>query len=329
MRRSKAADVGVAGRWAPWPAARASARSKPEARVCWAPSLLEGGIKLTEGRRRVRERLRLGIAAGRIVRVSLLTALVVLVGGAVALWISADPVRPQRTAAKVDRPEPKPALRLDTLPAPRSPERREERATSANAAPVIGVGTEEFNQAEKPDQSETGGEATDAIVEVDGDKPDAEIATDAEIESQLAELERENARIEAALAGAPAGSGSGKLIWPVRGGNITSPFGPRGGRLHAGVDIAVPTGTDVYAADSGRVAISAPYGGYGNYICIQHTRSLSTCYGHNSRLGVRKGEAVRKGAVIAKSGNTGNSTGPHVHFETRVGGNPVNPMRYF
>ena len=283
---------------------------------------------MTEGTRRFRERLRLGIAAGRIVRVSLLTALVVLVGGAGALWISADPVRPQRTAAKVDPPAPQPTLRLDTLPAPRSPERREQRKTSAKAAPVIGVGTEEFSQGEKSDQGEPG-KATDAIVEVDGDKPNAEVASDAEIESQLAELERENARIEAALRGEGPASGTGKLIWPVRGGRITSPFGPRGGRLHAGVDIAVPTGTDVYAADGGRVAISAPYGGYGNYICIQHTRSLSTCYGHNSRLGVRKGQSVRKGAVIAKSGNTGNSTGPHVHFETRVGGNPVNPMRYF
>ena len=280
---------------------------------------------MTEGTRTVRERLWLGIAAGRIVRVSLLTALVVLVGGAGALWISADPVRPQRTAAKVDSPAPQPTLRLDTLPAPQSSERREERTTSAKAAPVIGVGTEEFNENEKVEK----GQATDAIVEVDGEKPSEEIASDAEVKGLLAELERENARIEAALRGEGPASGSGKLVWPVRGGTITSPFGPRGGRLHAGVDIAVPTGTDVYAADGGRVAISAPYGGYGNYICIQHTRSLSTCYGHNSQLGVRKGEAVRKGAVIAKSGNTGNSTGPHVHFETRVGGRPVNPMRYF
>ncbi len=275
------------------------------------------------GTARVRERLRLGIAAGRVVRVSLVTAFVVLalVGGAAALWLSADPVRPQRTASKVDPPTREPPIRLDTLPAPRSPERRTERRTAAKAAPVIGVGTEEF--------TDQGDQAGDAIVEVDGEKPAEEIATDAEIESQLAALERENARIEAALAGAPAGSGTGRLIWPVRGGRITSPFGQRGGRLHAGVDIAVPIGTDVYAADTGRVAVSGPSGGYGNYICIQHTRSLSTCYGHNSRLGVRKGESVRKGAVIAKSGNTGNSTGPHVHFETRVDTKPVNPMRYF
>ncbi len=289
---------------------------------------------MTEGTRtaRLRERLRLGIAAGRVVRVSLVTAFVVLalVGGGAAIWLAPDPVPPQQTASKVDPPTPEPTIRLDTLPAPRSPERRAEGRTAAKgkAAPVIGVGTDEF-AGEGGQAGDEGGNADEGIVEVDGAKPAEEIATDAEIESQLAALERENARIEAALAGAPAGSGTGRLIWPVRGGRISSPFGQRWGRLHAGVDISVPTGTNVYAADTGRVAVSGPNGGYGNYICIQHTRSLSTCYAHNSRLGVRKGESVRKGAVIAKSGNTGNSTGPHVHFETRVGGKPVNPMRYF
>jgi murein DD-endopeptidase MepM/ murein hydrolase activator NlpD len=61
---------------------------------------------------------------------------------------------------------------------------------------------------------------------------------------------------------------------------------------------------------------------------VQHTRTLSTCYGHNSRLGARKGDKVRKGGVIAKSGNTGASSGPHLHFETRIGGKPVDPRRF-
>ncbi len=271
------------------------------------------------------ERLRTSIAAGRVVRVSLVTAFVVLAlaGGATALWLSVDPVSPVRTASEVEPPKSAPAIRLDTLPPSRAPRRREQESGKAEAAPVIGVGSGEFAD---QDQDVPG---DDKVVEVDGRKPPEEIATDEEVKEDLASLERENARIEAALAGAPAGAGTGRLIWPVRGGTITSPFGPRGGRLHAGVDIGVPIGTNVYAADTGRVAVSGPTGGYGNYICIQHTRSLSTCYGHNSRLGVRKGESVRKGSVIAKSGNTGNSTGPHVHFETRVGGGPVNPMRYF
>jgi murein DD-endopeptidase MepM/ murein hydrolase activator NlpD len=274
-----------------------------------------------------RDRPGLGLAARRIVRVSLITASAVLalVGGGAALWLSADPLlRPERTGSRVNRPAPEPPIRLDTLPAPRSPVRSKERRTSGNAVPVIGVGTEEFAE----EDSGTG-QAGEAVVEVDGRKPAEEIASDEEVKRQLAALERENARIEAALAGAPAGSGTGRLIWPVRGGGITSPFGQRWGRLHAGVDISASTGTTVYAADTGRVAVSGPTGGYGNYICIQHTRSLSTCYAHNSQLGVRKGQSVRKGAVIARSGATGNVTGPHVHFETRVGGKPVDPMRYF
>jgi murein DD-endopeptidase MepM/ murein hydrolase activator NlpD len=284
-------------------------------------------------RARVRDRLRLGVAAGRVVRVSLVTAFVVatLVGGAAALRLSADPVRPKRTAAaKVDPPRPEPPIRLDTLTAPSSSARRHEQRTSAHAAPVIGVGTDDFSsEGEGGGEGEVANNAKEAVVEVDGTKPSEEIASDAEVKGQLAELARESARIEAELSGAPAGSGTGRLIWPVRGGTITSRFGPRGGRLHEGVDIGVPIGTDVHAADGGRVAVSGWVGGYGNYICIQHTRSLSTCYGHNSRLGVRKGQSVRKGALISKSGNTGNSTGPHLHFETRIGGKAVDPMRYF
>lgn len=126
---------------------------------------------------------------------------------------------------------------------------------------------------------------------------------------------------------APIKRGSGRLIWPVNG-QFTSPFGTRWGRLHAGIDIAVPVGTAVHAADTGTVRLAGFVGGYGNYICIQHTGSMSTCYGHNSRLMVRAGQSVRQGQVIAASGNTGHSTGPHVHFEVRIGGNPVDPMGY-
>jgi murein DD-endopeptidase MepM/ murein hydrolase activator NlpD len=69
-------------------------------------------------------------------------------------------------------------------------------------------------------------------------------------------------------------------------------------------------------------------GGYGLYICIAHGGGLSTCYAHNSSLGVSQGQSVKQGQVIAQSGNTGNSTGPHVHFEVRVNGTPVDPMGY-
>jgi murein DD-endopeptidase MepM/ murein hydrolase activator NlpD len=149
------------------------------------------------------------------------------------------------------------------------------------------------------------------------------------LEEDLAEMERQQARISGQLAAAPGPikQGSGALIWPVNGA-FTSPFGMRWGRLHAGIDIAAPTGTAIRAADSGRVAIAGWVGGYGNYTCIQHGGALSTCYGHQSSIGVSVGQSVSKGQVIGAVGNTGNSTGPHLHFETRINGSPVDPMGY-
>jgi murein DD-endopeptidase MepM/ murein hydrolase activator NlpD len=154
-----------------------------------------------------------------------------------------------------------------------------------------------------------------------------------ELEEHVDSLEREQNAILAKLQGSsaptvgPVQQGSGGLIWPVSG-PVTSGFGYRWGRLHAGIDIAVPTGTGVRAAASGSVAIAGWVGGYGNYICIQHAGALSTCYGHNTSLNVSVGQSVSQGQIIAASGNTGNSTGPHVHFETRINGNPVDPMGY-
>ena len=149
-------------------------------------------------------------------------------------------------------------------------------------------------------------------------------------QEDLAALEREQARVQAALrapAAGPIRQGSGQLIWPING-TFTSPFGMRWGRLHAGIDIAAPEGTPIRAADSGRVALAGWVGGYGNYTCIQHTGSLSTCYGHQSRLGTSTGASVSQGQVMGYVGNTGNSFGAHLHFEVRVNGSPVDPMGY-
>lgn len=117
------------------------------------------------------------------------------------------------------------------------------------------------------------------------------------------------------------------LIWPLRG-PITSGFGYRWGRLHAGIDIGVDIGTPIHAAKGGTVIIARWVDGYGNYTCIDHGGGFSTCYGHQSRLGVSEGQQVSQGQVIGWSGNTGHSTGPHLHFETRVNGTPENPMQY-
>ena len=115
--------------------------------------------------------------------------------------------------------------------------------------------------------------------------------------------------------------------WPVRG-RISSTFGPRWGRMHNGLDLAVPTGTQVKAAADGRVSFAGWNGGYGILVIIDHGNGIETRYAHNSRLNVKVGQKVERGQVIAFSGNTGVSTGPHVHFEIRQRNNPVNPQSY-
>jgi murein DD-endopeptidase MepM/ murein hydrolase activator NlpD len=153
------------------------------------------------------------------------------------------------------------------------------------------------------------------------------------LEGDLAALEKEQARVQAALQGAgqtfdgPIKHGSGALIWPVNG-PVVSPFGMRWGRLHAGIDIAVPSGTAIHAAGAGRVVLMGWVGGYGNYTCVQHTASMSTCYGHQSSFATSNGASVSQGQVIGYVGCTGHCFGDHLHFETRINGSPVDPMGY-
>jgi len=157
-------------------------------------------------------------------------------------------------------------------------------------------------------------------------------------QEDLASLEREQAKVRSALAGAgpkafspgagPIRRGSGRLIWPVNG-PITGSFGEaRPGHMHAGLDISAPGGTPIRAADSGRVVLLGFTGGYGNYTCIQHTSSMSTCYAHQSGYATSSGAGVRQGQVIGYVGDTGHSFGNHLHFEVRIGGSPVNPLNY-
>jgi murein DD-endopeptidase MepM/ murein hydrolase activator NlpD len=146
-----------------------------------------------------------------------------------------------------------------------------------------------------------------------------------------ARIRADDARLAAQQsAGAPVG-GNGKvsgagLIWPVRG-SVTSGFGMRWGRMHQGIDISAGTGTPIRAAKAGTVTFAGTMSGYGNVVVITHSGGLSTLYAHQSRLAV-SGGAVSQGQVIGYVGSTGHSTGPHLHFETRVEGTPQNPMRY-
>lgn len=126
----------------------------------------------------------------------------------------------------------------------------------------------------------------------------------------------------------PPKIGSGTFIRPTSRGLLTSRFGGRWGRMHEGIDIALPIGSQIKASDGGRVTFSGYKNGYGYCIIIDHGGNLSTLYGHNSQLLVKKGESVFQGQVIAKSGNSGRSTGPHLHFEVLKHGNAVNPLGY-
>jgi murein DD-endopeptidase MepM/ murein hydrolase activator NlpD len=157
----------------------------------------------------------------------------------------------------------------------------------------------------------------------------------AEFVAEVEALERESAILAAKLrssqgvAGVSSGSGvsASGFLWPVHG-PVTSGFGWRWGRMHEGVDIAVPTGTPVAAVASGTVVHAGWLGGYGNLVVVDHGDGLSTAYAHNSSIAAGVGASVGQGQVIAYSGNTGNSSGPHVHFEVRVNGSAVDPLGY-
>ncbi|MEA2931607.1 MAG: hypothetical protein QOI56_392 [Actinomycetota bacterium] len=161
----------------------------------------------------------------------------------------------------------------------------------------------------------------------------------AEYTAEVDALSREEATLSAlirtrqveAAADVEGESTSGKsaegLIWPASG-PITSGFGSRWGRMHTGIDIGAGYGEPIEAAKAGTVILAGYNGGYGNCVVIDHGGGFSTLYGHMSNIEVSEGQSVASGELIGEVGSTGNSTGPHLHFETRTGGDPENPMGY-
>jgi len=159
------------------------------------------------------------------------------------------------------------------------------------------------------------------------------------LEGALSSLKAEQAKIQSTLQKAagtlPAGAikrGNGSMIWPVNG-PITSPFCERRAweACHPGIDIGVPSGTPIRAAASGKVTLmqsAGASGGYGNYTCVSHTSTLSTCYAHQSRFATSLGASVSQGQVIGYSGCTGLCFGAHLHFEVRINGAVTNPLNY-
>ncbi len=171
------------------------------------------------------------------------------------------------------------------------------------------------------------------VAEIEDLSATEEANLQAMIRERQAELaaQREAARRAAGIIGQE--SAPGVLTWPVSG-TITSPFGyrrsPFGGGMefHQGLDIAAPMGTTVTAAASGTVISAGWYGGYGNYILIDHGGSMATGYGHLSQIFVSAGQSIQKGQAIGAVGSTGMSTGPHLHFEVRMNGKPTDPAAY-
>jgi murein DD-endopeptidase MepM/ murein hydrolase activator NlpD len=169
---------------------------------------------------------------------------------------------------------------------------------------------------------------------------DEQAALDAQEEQIVALLAERRRQQEAAArratttaappppASSPSGgSSSSGYIWPAKG-TMTSGYGARWGTVHKGIDVAAPTGTPIWAAKAGEVIYASWMSGYGNVVMIDHGGDVTTLYAHQSRIASSVGQSVAQGQVIGYIGSTGNSTGPHLHFEIRFGGVPRDPAPY-
>lgn len=201
------------------------------------------------------------------------------------------------------------------------------------------VGLKQQASGKKNELSIASRENKDLYSKLSKDQKELEKALDAEI--------KESKEIEAEIQAILAASKNSNLAYNGKrycivydseaGRNIrvTSQFGNRFHpvlkvyKLHTGMDLGVPSGTPVHAMADGEVIIAKYSSGYGNYVVINHGSGISTLYAHNSKLLVKVGDKVKGGQVISKSGNTGYSTGPHLHFEVRKNGTPINPEPYY
>ncbi|SHJ35563.1 murein hydrolase activator EnvC family protein, partial [Lutispora thermophila] len=158
-----------------------------------------------------------------------------------------------------------------------------------------------------------------------------------ELDKQLDKLEEDSQKIQKLIIQSQSLGDyiGGEMAWPAPGyTEFSDYYGYRihpitkTKKFHSGVDLKVPSGSSVVAANAGKVILAKYYGGYGNTVIIDHGGKISTLYAHNSKLLVKEGDTVTRGQVIAKSGSTGVSTGPHLHFEVRINGEPKDPLPY-
>ena len=221
---------------------------------------------------------------------------------------------------------------------------KQQRATTTKVRRSVGQETRVIN-ARVQQQAILRGELLSSKGRLAGDRADksrALVVTRKQVESEIQEsqaLEAASAQLAAKLrasseqagsvatGGATSGATGSGFAWPLTG-PITSPFGMRWGTLHPGIDIGVPTGTPIHAAGSGTVIWCGWMSGYGNLVMIDHHNGLATLYGHQSRIAVSCNQQVSQGDTIGYVGCTGFCTGPHLHFEVRLNGTPVDPLGY-
>jgi murein DD-endopeptidase MepM/ murein hydrolase activator NlpD len=169
---------------------------------------------------------------------------------------------------------------------------------------------------------ENGTKEVDAqVVYKNGIKVGQEVLSEKVLKEPVTRIVARGTRAEVAFRG------SGRFLWPSVG-KITSPFGRRGREFHTGIDVAADRGTPIRASNSGTVTFAGRKGSYGNLVIINHGGGFETYYAHASSILVSVGDKVEKGQQIATVGTTGRTTGPHVHFEVRLNGNPQNPLSY-
>lgn len=158
----------------------------------------------------------------------------------------------------------------------------------------------------------------------------AERQLEKESKQLIAEINR---LVGASSFSGEGGNGTGQFSYPISG-RLTSPFGLRRHPIfkvvsfHSGIDLAAPFGTAVMASDSGKVIFNGWYGGYGKVVILDHGMNHSTLYAHLSKISASKGRDIPKGEIVGYEGQTGYSTGPHLHFEVRKSGKPQNPLNY-